>query len=94
MAGCPFCEVVTHKRIVKLLNLTTISNYCIVIYAVTTLRLGGRYMVVQSLVCITRDCFLCSSRAFLLCSLGSLAIYVAQQKYINAITNHEIMQML
>jgi len=40
MAGCPFCEVVTHKRIVKLLNLTIISNYCIVIYAVTTLRFG------------------------------------------------------
>nr|DAP00105.1 MAG TPA: hypothetical protein [Caudoviricetes sp.] len=36
----PFCEVVTHKRIVKLLNLTIISNYCIVIYAVTTLRFG------------------------------------------------------
>lgn len=50
MAGCPFCEVVTHKRIVKPSNLTTISNYCIVIYAVTTLQLGGRYMILQSLV--------------------------------------------
>lgn len=73
MAGCPFCEVVTHKRIVKLLNLTIISNYCIVIYAVTTLRFGCD---------LVDNIWLCSP----LCALQGTVFYAALEPFFFALS--------